>query len=559
MKHHLLTLLLLSGALSFAQEAPRLALPTTAGPDSEDPARPPAEANPADDLPTPAEPIAVPSPSAPAQDEQTAPRAAHALVDKMRAAYVASPDSDRTILEPASPLDTFTPQFRISEQPITLALRTLGRPHRISFVVEPDAADTKVSADMTDATVRECLAAITEPNGLYYEERAGYVTVRRNKTEYFIIDYPSMKRTSAGSVSVNLAASQPQGGSGQPGSAGGSSSTFASTGSGQNGGQQQQDQATLTIEKENDSDAWASVEEQLSAQLKDGESLNLNRFSGIATITASVRRLDQLRGFIALLNRRLNRQVHIQARVLEVTLSDQNKLGVDWTQALTTAGNGNVSFSGAIASNLTSVGPDSLAPNTFGLRIGAGKLEAVVSALSQQGNVSTESQPSVTTLANQTTYIKIGEDLTFFTLQSSTSINQPTNGSNTNVTSQDVYSQYNQTFGNVLEVTPTVSEEGIITLIASPVISRLTSISTSPDGKQSGPNTDSKATESIIRLRSGETGVMGGFVFTQELKDTRGVPLLSNVPLLGRAFRTDATSKTRTELVILITATLDPL
>lgn len=505
----------------------------------------------ADQTAAPTEPAAKPIEVAPPAKESAA-----AAVDTLkRNFHVNAGKPSAPITEPASPLDQISPVFRVSKKPIAEALRILGRPHGISFVVTPDARDAVVSADMSDATIRECLMSILEPEGLFYEERAGYITVRRYRTEYYIINYPAIKRTSSGSISVNLSASQNQ----NTQSGYGGSNTLATTTNANTNGQAQQDQSTLSIEKDMDVDAWKTIEEMIQGQLSKGETLTLNRFTGIATISATDRHHEKLRPFIDLLNRRLNQQVHIQARIVEINLSGQSKFGVDWQQALTVAGNAAVSFDGEATTNLTAAGPNILADPSVGLRIGAGRLGAVITALSQQGNVKTESQPSVTTLVNQTTYIKIGEDRTFFTLSSTTSINTGTTTTNGNVTSLDTYDRYSQTFGNVLEVTPSVSDDGIITLIVSPVISRLKSIETSPDGRQNGPNTDSKATESIIRLRSGETGVMGGFVFTEDVKAQRGVPGLEKIPGIGRIFRTDATTTARTELVIFVTATLDAI
>jgi type II secretory pathway component GspD/PulD (secretin) len=467
-----------------------------------------------------------------------------------------------TLKEPASPLDQVTAVFRPEKQPLDRALRLLGRPFGVTFIVEPDAANEEISMEMRDATLREILTAIVETKGLYYEERAGYVTVRRNKTEFYFIEYPSMKRKTAGSVSINLSASQSN--NNVNGSINGQSNrSLANQNGGLSGNGQvgQEDQSTLSITKDNDGDIWHAIEKQLRSLLheKDGETLDLSRASGIAAITASVRRHEQIKPYIAIVNRRINRQVHIKAQVIEVDLSNSKKLGVNWTQAATAIGQSGITFSAGSATGLTTAGPTSLSPESFTARIGIGKLDAVLAALSQQGDVHSESNPSVTTLVNQTTYIKVGEDRTFFTLDSSTEINQPTNGSGASSSRQDVFHQFTQTFGDVLEVTPSVSEQDIITLVASPTISRFKGVTTSPDGRLSGPNSDSKATESIIRLRSGETGVMGGFVFTQRASERRGIPFAERLPLVGRAFRTDTSATRRTELAILITATLDDL
>lgn len=542
---------------------------TAASPVVTEPPPPGSEAtNSKPNLANPAE--AEPSPGAELSASESGP--AVAVIEKPRASV--SPETIGTtkrtrlktlpLQEPASPLDQVTPIFRPEKQPLERALRLLGRPFAVTFIVEPDAAAEELSMEMRDASLREILTAIVETKGLYYEERAGYVTVRRNKTEFYFIEYPSMKRKTAGSVSINLSASQSNNNSNNTtgqGQSRRSNQLSGNLGTGSNGQTSQDDQSTLSIAKDNDGDIWQAVEKQLRSLLheKDGETLDLSRASGIAAITASVRRHEQIRPYIAIVNRRINRQVHIKAQVIEVDLSNSKKLGVNWTQAATAIGGSGITFAAGANTSLATAGPNTLPPDSFTARIGLGKLDAVLAALSQQGDVHSESNPSVTTLVNQTTYIKVGEDRTFFTLDSSTEINQPTAGTGASSSRQDVFNQFTQTFGDVLEVTPSVSEDDIITLVASPTISRFKGVTTSPDGRLSGPNSDSKATESIIRLRSGETGVMGGFVFTQQAAEKRGIPFAERLPLIGRAFRTDSNATRRTELAILITATLDDL
>lgn len=508
-------------------------------------------------------PAATPEPPPDVGPREPAPAAAAAVAPVAHRSRAGI----QPLREPPSPLDQITPLFRPEKQPLERALRLLGRPFNVTFIVDADAANVELTMEKRDASLREILTAIVHTKGLYYEERAGYVFVRRNKTEFFFIEYPALKRKTSGNVSINLSAAQSnsnmnggvQGYGGYSGGARGAS-LGASGAVGANGYQQQQDQSTLSITKENDGDVWDGIEKQLASLLIEGESFNINRFSGIVKVDASEERLrESIRPYIAIVNRRINRQVHIKTQVIEVDLTRTNKLGVDWAQAATTIGSTGITFSAAAPTNIGMVGPTILPSDSFTARIGVGKLDAVLTALSQQGNVHSESNPSVTTLVNQTTYIKVGEDRTFFTLNSSTEINQPTTGSGTSSARQDVYNQFTQTFGDVLEVTPSVSEDDVITLIASPTISRFKGLTTSADGRLSGPNSDSKATESIIRLRSGETGVMGGFVFTQDADDTRGIPLLERIPLVGRAFRTDGKTNRRSELAILITATLDDL
>jgi Flp pilus assembly secretin CpaC len=76
---------------------------------------------------------------------------------------------------------------------------------------------------------------------------------------------------------------------------------------------------------------------------------------------------------------------------------------------------------------------------------------------------------------------------------------------------------------------------------------------TSPDGQETAPITDTKRARTTVTLRNHETAVVGGFITETLANDNRGIPGLSNLPFLGKAFTTTAKAKTRTELVFLVT------
>ena len=96
----------------------------------------------------------------------------------------------------------------------------------------------------------------------------------------------------------------------------------------------------------------------------------------------------------------------------------------------------------------------------------------------------------------------------------------------------------------------------MITLDVLPAITRLQSIVTSPDGRQTAPVTEVKQASTIVRLRDGETAVIGGLISDDRGDTTRAVPFLGAVPVLGRAFRSKAALRNRTELVIFLTPKL---
>ncbi|HTH49300.1 MAG TPA: type II and III secretion system protein, partial [Candidatus Limnocylindria bacterium] len=211
-----------------------------------------------------------------------------------------------------------------------------------------------------------------------------------------------------------------------------------------------------------------------------------------------------------------------------------------------------LSISAGAPVDLTDVGGTVLGANTFTANLGFKQATAVIHALKQQGDVKTVSQPRLRTLNNQTAFIKIGEDRPFFRLQQSTTFQQAGATVPVNQTQQQ-FSVNTITIGTILAVTPQIDGAGVITLDVLPAITRLQSIVTSPDGLQTAPVTEVKQASTIVRLKDGETAIIGGLIAEDSGETTQSVPILGATPLIGRAFRSKATLHNRTELVIFLT------
>jgi MSHA type pilus biogenesis protein MshL len=295
------------------------------------------------------------------------------------------------------------------------------------------------------------------------------------------------------------------------------------------------------------------LEAELRSMVKDGDSLVLNRFSGVAQITAPVRRHESIRAFIELVNRRITQQVEIEARLVEVTLRDEQKLGVDWDQAATSLEGVRVQARAPL--DVAGVGGTVLGANTFAATLGFGRASAVIQALKQQGEVKTVAQPRLRALNNQTAFIKVGEDRPFFRLQQTTTLQQPGATTAFNQT-QENFSVSTITIGTILAVTPQIDGDKTITLDVLPAITRLQAIVTSPDGRQTAPVTEVKQASTIVRLRDGETAIIGGLISEETGETERRVPILGKIPVVGAAFRSRANLRARTELVIFLTPRL---
>ena len=445
-----------------------------------------------------------------------------------------------------SPLDQPVGPLRFEKTPLPAALRALGRTGQT--MIQAEAGITgEVTVDFGGGTVRAALTALLEPAGLFFEATASGIVVRQRQTVLYAIDYPQLTRSGSGSASITLG--------GATGGSGGNSHGIQNGAPQQNftNGNTASDATQVSISQENQNTFWTTLEAELRTMLKEGDSLVLNRFSGVAQIAAPVKRHESIRAFIELVNRRITQQVEIEARIVEVTLRDEQKLGVDWDLAASTLDGLRVQARAPL--DVAGVGGTLLGANSFAATLGFGRASAVIQALKQQGEVKTVAQPRLRALNNQTAFIKVGEDRPFFRLQQTTTLQQPGATTAFNQT-QETFSVSTITIGTILAVTPQIDGDRMITLDVLPAITRLQAIVTSPDGRQTAPVTEVKQASTIVRLRDGETAIIGGLISEETAETERRIPLLGKLPVIGAAFRSKANLRARTELVIFLTPRL---
>jgi type II secretory pathway component GspD/PulD (secretin) len=95
-----------------------------------------------------------------------------------------------------------------------------------------------------------------------------------------------------------------------------------------------------------------------------------------------------------------------------------------------------------------------------------------------------------------------------------------------------------------------------VTLVLEPARTQLNGIDTSPDGTQTSPETGDQSISTMLRMRDGESAILGGLISNTESKQTNGIPFLSSIPLLGRLAQTNASSSTKDELVVTVSVHL---
>ena len=443
-------------------------------------------------------------------------------------------------------LDRPVDRLHFANAPLTVALRSIGLVTNTPILVDPDVEGT-VYIDLPAGSLADALTALTRPLGYSFEEQHETVVVSHRQTVLYMIDYPQLTRSGSGSASITLGGANDGGSIGYGGPTG-----IGNTLSGRSDGGS--DATQVSISQENQNSFWTGLDAELRSMLDEGDRLILSKFSGVAQVSAAARTQEDIAAYLILVNHRITQQVEIEARLVEVSLNDDRKLGVDWELAGVSLGGGN-SLISAAPLEVSDVGGQVTPAGTFSATLGLGQATAVIHALSQQGEVKTVAQPRLRALNNQTAFIKIGQDQPFFRLQQATTFQQPGTTTPFNQT-QEQFSVSTITIGTILAVTPQIDAGGGITLDVLPAITRLQAVVTSPDGRQTAPVTEVRQASTIVRLRDGETAVIGGLISEQTGEATRSVPVLGQVPLLGRVFRSTATVRRRTELVIFLTPKL---
>jgi len=458
-------------------------------------------------------------------------------------------------------LDRRIEDFGAQGQEARTVLEGLGAAYRFPIVVDTDIQGS-VTFEVHNATVGTVLDAICQPRGWSYEASdRGYLLVRRFVTRIYPVDYLQMTQVGSSSASVNL--SESAGGAIAPGAATGATAGVLVSGSGQavqgmaanaSGGS-----STLSVSQQNDADFWGRLETDLKGMVGEGESLLVNRFAGLVQLRGSLRTHRVVRAYLQRVLQRVGRQARISVKIVEVDLNDQSKAGIDWNVAqasLGRIGKTSLSLSGLTTTTgaIAQLGSVTLNPGTFAGTLSAGGVQAAISALSEQGTVRVESKPEIAALNNQTAFVQVSEDQPFFSRTSTTTINA---GGATQAGTQPIvntnYSESTVSFGNVLEITVQIADDLTTKLSLSPAMTELKGTVTSPDGQETAPITGTKRARTTVTLRNHETAVVGGFITETRASDRRGIPLLSDVPLIGSAFSTSARAKTRTELVFLVT------
>jgi MSHA biogenesis protein MshL len=449
---------------------------------------------------------------------------------------------------------------------------------RYSMLVSPEVTGT-ISVNLKDVTVMEALEAIREIYGYEYKVSGTriYIQSLALQTRVFRINYLAGERKGSSNIRVLSGSVTDTPTTGMPGMAGAISPVGNLT-----PGSYSRALEASRISTTSTSDFWAELATSLKAIVAgEGRNVVLSPQSGVIVVRATPAEQRQVDEFLRAAQLSVERQVILEAKILNVQLNEGNQAGINWARF---ADGGHRVSLGANANQIQLPGGQIVPGNTLGSVLGSGLAQAggvtafsgtagglfslafqtnsfaaLLTFLDTQGQVHVLSSPRIATLNNQQAVLKVGTDAFFVTNITNSSTSTASGTTNApSITLQPFFS------GIVLDVTPEIDDQDNVILHVHPAVSDVTQdnkeidLGTSLGGTLKLPLARSTVseTDSVVRAQDGQIVAIGGLMQQTTADNRTGVTGVGDIPILGGLFRQSSRSNQKQELVILLKATI---
>lgn len=453
----------------------------------------------------------------------------------------------------------------------------------LSVIVKDDEAKMRMNkklyyVKLKNSTLKGFLNTVLKDNDLNYTLSGNKLTISYLITRTFRIHYISGERKGTSTANVTIAGTED---SGQMGGRGG----------GAGGANQNKSMAKTGIEIESTDEFqfWKTVEAEVQRILvgaadggthytrsgdtwtgPDGKVWEYNPLApivnpeaGMVTVTGTDRQIRRVARYIHELEKQIKSQVLIDIRILSVTFDDSTTTGVDWGQ-LYSLQNLTVNTLLSAQKNISEytwdetgitqfTGIDPIlggAPSTAKILslTGSTDVTEVVKFLSTQGDVKSISSPRVMALNNQPALISVGRELFYKIKSASTAAGT---GGAVAAEGEMVDSVF---AGILLDITPEIDDNGMITLKINPSISETVDTVTPEAGSRTiPPDLIRRQIASVIKVKDGQHAILGGLISSQTGFKDNHVPILGDIPGLGMLFKRQERINRVEELVFVIT------
>jgi len=418
-------------------------------------------------------------------------------------------------------------------------LNKIGEVTGYNVVYDPEVdANTSVALDVQDVPVWRALNTIFFPLSYGFKIKDNDLIILSKETRTFKLSLPPNTQTFSDTISNESWTK--------------SDETATSTNTNNNANMNIKVGARVFVEsKEEAMSFWKDMELNLSKMISPAGKYSFNKLAGLVMVTDSPQVLNKIARYIDLVNLETNKQILVEVKILEVTLSRENTFGIDWNAIYKNLGDiKQLTLSSNFAAQ-SLVSPGLFALTATGPKddsgTGSSGLSALIKALQSQGRVEVVSQPKIMLLNNQAAMVQVGT-VTSYVANTTTTTTQAGLAA-TSATTDQVQE------GVSLRLMASILDDQILVQL-TPVVTTLDQIRSINMGQGTtieAPKTSTKSMHTLVKIKDGQTIAVGGLITSNDQTSEKGIPLLRSLPLIGKFFEYKSKTHTRTELVIFIT------
>lgn len=458
-----------------------------------------------------------------------------------------------SMTEEVVPLKTRIVNIVVRNSTLGDVLHIIADASGLNLMVDRDVPlDQPITLSLRNATAEDALKTVFSSADCFYTITNNVLKVESVGTRLFELGHPALVNSYAVDIGGNIS------GAGMKGSI--TTGSKADDKAHDFWGSMETSLAGIMDKKDSSAGAGDSKSRTTNRSNEGNaqQSITINRLTGTIMVTASRKNLEKVERYLDNVRKVLNRQVMIEARIIEVQLNDGLKFGIDWSflkniNALggpVSAGFGALSLANSSLNDATAA-----AAGTGKFQVGLARTDfnTLLTALKTQGDIKTLSNPKINVMNGHASILTVGTNTSFISKVSvATTATAAGNSISFTPETTSVLS------GLIIGIVPYISERGDISLNITPITSDLIDLKDKTFGSGGNqvtitiPTVALREMTTTVKMRDGQMVIIGGLISKKESTNDEKIPVIGDIPYLGRLFTRTSTSETRSELVMLL-------
>lgn len=433
--------------------------------------------------------------------------------------------TNETILEPVmpeyDPLEDHVVSFSIIDESLETLLYSLSQSVGMNIIIDPEikASEKKLSMNFDKVSASTVLTEIIRIFDIHYEIKNNIIRVTPYQEKMFKLNFLDTSISTTFDVGGDVL------GSGETSNVSGLKGGF-----------------TLSGEGSKETNSYDILEKSIKKIISNKGRFSINRLSGSLYIKDSPSVVATISKLVSHYKKMLSKQILLEARIIEVVLSNDYKYGIDWKVVTDKASDHALSTSTAWGATTGIV---------LGFKEKHTAIDFTLDALKTFGESKVVSNPSIRSKHGQPAIISVGTSITYIkSEEKESSSTSSTTSDTTTIETSNVFD------GLILGLIPFVDDDDKITLLINPIKSDVEASSLELVGTISLPKVNIKELSSTISMNNNETIILGGLIDKRKSNEQSSVPILSKIPVLGNLFKYDFNDEEARELVIILSVTI---